>query len=198
MIMRLSQIVYVALVYFVASIPFSFLVAKALTNTDIREFGDGNPGAYNAWRYASKPAGYIGFTLDFLKGSLPIVIVKKLWPQSELMLFFTAVSSVSGHAWSWYLHFHGGKCLAVSAGVLLTLLDKYMPLFWACVLGALRFLGVSPGGSVLITLCTANVHTYFAVTSWYLRLTVLCISLIVLYKHKDVLFPNRSEAYMDV
>ena len=197
MAIRFYQMVYVIFVYLLSSIPFSLLVAKSLSGTDIREYGDKNPGAYNAWRYGSKAAGVFGFSLDFLKGGLAVFAAKKIWPDSELILLLTALSAVSGHAWSFYLHFNGGKALAVTAGVFLFLFKGFVALVWLLLFGFLRVLGVPTPKSVVITLFTANIQTFVSYRSWYLRSAVFLVSLIVTYKHKKALFSNQKEAYLD-
>ena len=57
----------VALVgYLLGSIPFGVIVAKR-SGVDIYSVGSGNPGATNVLREIGKPAGYLVFSLDFLK-----------------------------------------------------------------------------------------------------------------------------------
>ena len=62
------ETVGVALVgYLLGSIPFGVIVAKRY-GVDIFSVGSGNPGATNVLRSVGKPAGYVVFFLDFLKG----------------------------------------------------------------------------------------------------------------------------------
>ena len=53
--------------YILGSIPFGVLIAKR-NGVDIFSVGSGNPGATNVLRTIGKPAGYLVFFLDFLKG----------------------------------------------------------------------------------------------------------------------------------
>ena len=53
--------------YLLGSIPFGVLVARKY-GIDIYKVGSGNPGATNILREIGKPAGYLVFFLDFLKG----------------------------------------------------------------------------------------------------------------------------------
>ena len=55
--------------YLLGSIPFGVIVAKR-NGVDIFSVGSGNPGATNVLRSVGKPAGYLVFFLDFLKGLL--------------------------------------------------------------------------------------------------------------------------------
>jgi glycerol-3-phosphate acyltransferase PlsY len=44
------QIIWVLATYLIASVPFSVLIGKVVLGVDIRQFGDGNPGATNVKR----------------------------------------------------------------------------------------------------------------------------------------------------
>ena len=67
--------------YLLGSIPFGVLVAKRY-GIDIYRVGSGNPGATNVLREIGKPAGYVVFFLDFLKGL--VATVWFLFPLCEI------------------------------------------------------------------------------------------------------------------
>lgn len=180
-------LLYLVTVYLIASIPFSLVLAKILSGIDVRQFADGNPGAANAWHYGSKIAGTLGCILDISKGSVPVFLAKKYWPNSDSVLFLTGVIAVSGHAWPIYLNFNGGKSLAITAGVFLSLFDSLLVIYWIVLLAVLSSLSIPFAEGVIITLVVATIHTFILYTSWYLRFTVLIIALIVAYKHRITL-----------
>lgn len=173
--------------YLIASIPFSLVLARLICGIDVRKFGDGNPGAANAWRYGGKIAGTLGFIFDIFKGSLPVFFAKKYWPNSESVLLLTGVIAVSGHAWPIYLNFNGGKSLAVTTGVFLSLFDNLIVIYWLVLLAIVTSLAIPFAEGVIITLVVANIHTFILYKSWYLRITVLIITLIVASKHRQTL-----------
>lgn len=109
--------------YLVGGVPFGFLLGKA-RGVDIRQHGSGNIGATNAWRVLGRTCGLICFLLDFLKGWLPVLVVQQLTKNSAPPLptwapLVAVVGTVSGHVWTPYLRFKGGKGIATSAGALL-------------------------------------------------------------------------------
>jgi acyl phosphate:glycerol-3-phosphate acyltransferase len=55
--------------YFIGSIPFGLIIAKA-HGKDLRSIGSGNIGATNVSRALGRKWGYICFLLDFLKFKL--------------------------------------------------------------------------------------------------------------------------------
>src|SRR4030042_7085296 len=57
-----------------AAIPFSLLVGRLFLGEDIRDYGDGNPGAYNVFRAGGQKTGYLAVALDVGKG-VPFVFL---------------------------------------------------------------------------------------------------------------------------
>src|SRR5918997_185566 len=56
--------------YLLGSIPFGYLLVRAVAGADVRETGSGGTGATNVSRRAGKLAGGITLVLDPLKGAL--------------------------------------------------------------------------------------------------------------------------------
>ena len=70
----MNDIAWVILAYFAGSIPFSFILGKIFLASDIREVGDMNPGAANAWKAGGARVGVPALILDFSKGMLPVLL----------------------------------------------------------------------------------------------------------------------------
>ena len=108
--------------YLLGAIPFALLAGK-LKGIDIRKHGSGNLGATNAIRVLGKPVGLTVFVLDFLKGFIPVMVVRFLPAGSvaisEFMAFSCGAAAVVGHIFPVYLKFKGGKGVAATAGMLL-------------------------------------------------------------------------------
>jgi len=119
--------------YLIGSIPFGFVLVKAIKGIDIREHGSKNVGATNAMRVAGKPVGIAAFILDMLKGFVPVLIVSKVYTNiagtynNELVLnkdtlaIICGIAAILGHIFPVYLKFKGGKAAATSCGVFLFL-----------------------------------------------------------------------------
>ena len=82
------------------SIPFSYWLGKIFLHTDIRQYGDGNPGAFNAWRAGKYKIGLPALILDYLKGAIPVGLAKNVFGISGFGLIPIALSPVFGHAFS--------------------------------------------------------------------------------------------------
>lgn len=105
--------------YLLGSCPFSLLVGRWRLNTDIRQYGDGNPGAVNVFRAGDVKTGVIAVVLDIGKGFPFVFIAHFHFGLPELLIATIGLSAILGHAFSPFLRFKGGKAIAVTGGVLL-------------------------------------------------------------------------------
>jgi glycerol-3-phosphate acyltransferase PlsY len=121
------------------AIPFSVLIGRWFLGKDIREYGDGNPGATNVFRAGGQKLGYLAVFLDVAKGMPFVFLTHSLFGLSPVAVVAVAMGAVLGHAFSPFLGWHGGKSVAVTFGVLLALPQyEILMAFIVCmILGAL-------------------------------------------------------------
>jgi glycerol-3-phosphate acyltransferase PlsY len=118
------------------SIPFGILMARAFNVKDLQSKGSGNIGATNVARVAGFwPAGFLTFLLDFLKGAVVVAVVslpafqnwwQNTWSQQALYngeigintIWMVGFCAVSGHCFSPWVKFKGGKGVATGLGVI--------------------------------------------------------------------------------
>src|SRR5512140_2315364 len=62
----------IPLAFLCVSLPFSVWLGKILVGLDVRKFGDGNPGAANAFRTGNKLVGLLVLLLDISKAAAPV------------------------------------------------------------------------------------------------------------------------------
>ena len=105
--------------YLIGSIPFGYILVKIIIGDDIREVGSGNIGATNVFR-KSRMVGILTFVLDAGKGAIAVLIAKWLGVDIGWQAV-TAVASILGHVFTIFLHFKGGKGVAVGFGSFLAL-----------------------------------------------------------------------------
>lgn len=123
----LKLILGLVLSYLLGSIPTAYIFGKVTKGIDLRKHGSGNLGATNAFRVLGKAVGTTVLVLDILKGTLALLAAKSLFYSSSagislnLFLCLAAVAVVSGHNWTIFLGFKGGKGIATSLGVLIAL-----------------------------------------------------------------------------
>jgi len=123
MTLSVSAWLWPVLFYLVGSIPAGYLMGR-VCGIDIRQHGSGNIGATNVWRVLGPKWGLPAFAFDFLKGFLPLYLVRIFaFPEPEswtvsLILVLGGLAAIIGHNFTPWLGFKGGKGIATSAGVL--------------------------------------------------------------------------------
>lgn len=103
--------------FLVGSLPFAVWLGRWLAHTDIRRYGDGNPGAANAWRAGGWRIGVMAVLLDYLKGATPVAAAYFGWKMTGWEIIPIALAPVLGHAFSPFLRLRGGKGIAVTFGI---------------------------------------------------------------------------------
>ncbi|MEN0658101.1 glycerol-3-phosphate acyltransferase [Caldifermentibacillus hisashii] len=126
-------IVWTLIGFFSGSLMFSYWIG-CLLKMNIRETGDGNPGAANLWKEAGFPFGLLGIALDFLKGYVPIYFILQTVNETGFELIPIALAPILGHAFSPFLKFSGGKSLAVTFGVWSALTQFRVSFIYALIL----------------------------------------------------------------
>lgn len=120
----MERIICLAAGYVFGLIQTGYLYGR-INRIDIRNYGSGNSGTTNALRVLGKKAGVIVFFGDFLKAFLPCLAVRLLFrdrPEIDyLLILYTGLGVILGHNYPFYLNFKGGKGIAATAGLLVSL-----------------------------------------------------------------------------
>ena len=101
--------------YALGSVPFAFLLARR-AGIDVRVAGSGNVGAANVLRTSGAPLGVAVMALDITKGVASVWTAYVAAGTVDAMAAAGAAAIV-GHIYPVWLRFHGGKGVAVAAGV---------------------------------------------------------------------------------
>lgn len=112
--------IWMALVFIAflcGSLPFSVWLGKIFLKQDVRQFGDGNPGAANVFRSGSKLVGLIALLLDVTKAAAPVGFAYFNLGLRGIPMFLIAIAPVLGHVFSPFLGFRGGKAISATLGV---------------------------------------------------------------------------------
>ena len=105
----------VLLGYLAGSVPFAFLLARR-AGIDVRVAGSGNVGAANVLRTTGTGRAVAVMALDVAKGALAVLLAH-LSHAGATMTAVAGTAAVVGHVYPVWLRFHGGKGVAVAAGV---------------------------------------------------------------------------------
>jgi len=175
--------------YLLGAIPSAYLIGK-IKGKDITSEGSGNIGGTNAYRVLGARLGILVAAMDVGKVLLAL-IVTKIWLGTDPAVFAAALAAVTGHNWSVYVGFRGGKGIAVSIGTYLYLFPTLalpallVALFNVLVtkyvsLGSLNFIAAM----ALLLLVTES-------SPWFKVLGVLLL-VIGLYRHRTNIRALRS------
>ena len=145
----------VALIFFAfvcGSLPFSVWLGKIFLGLDVRQFGDGNPGATNVFKAGSKVVGLLAIMLDISKAAAPVGFAYFNLNIRGVSMFLIAVAPIFGHVFSPFLGFRGGKALAAALGVWigLTIYKVSLPAVVAALIGIALF--KSPGWAIMFAM----------------------------------------------
>lgn len=130
----LVALLYAALTFVIGGIPFSVLLGRFALGVDIRQVGDGNPGATNVARAGGKGWGALAVLLDGLKALIPVSVAYYGLGISGPGLVPIALAAPLGHAYSPFLGFRGGKAIASIAGAWTGLTGFEAPIVMAVAL----------------------------------------------------------------
>ena len=116
----IDMLVVSLILYIVGSIPFAVIISALFRLPDPRSFGSNNPGATNVMRSGNKYAGIFTLIGDALKGYIPVYVLLTMGfenYETYLLSFLILI----GHTFPIFLKFKGGKGVATSLGILLSL-----------------------------------------------------------------------------
>jgi len=111
----------------------SFIYGK-MHGVDIRTVGSGNAGSTNALRAFGTKVGFTVLFFDALKTIVAILLTRftlGVWhPElKSFIILYTACGVILGHNFPFYLNFKGGKGMAATLGLILSLLTL-QPLYF--------------------------------------------------------------------
>lgn len=112
----MTALLWSAALFLCGSLMFSYWLGFA-ARSNLREIGDGNPGALNLWRAAGFAYGVVGIALDFAKGFAPVAIMLASGRLPGYAAAAVSLMPVLGHAFSPFLRGRGGKAIATTFGV---------------------------------------------------------------------------------
>jgi glycerol-3-phosphate acyltransferase PlsY len=192
--------------YLLGSIPFGLLIARA-HGKDLRSIGSGNIGATNVSRALGRKWAYVCFSLDVLKGLIPMLATLPLarsvsassqTHQVVTLFLWLAVgcAAILGHIFPLYVKFKGGKGVATSFGVALglwpyyTISAAFAGAVWVAAVLVWRYVSLaSIAGAVAFPLALVAAiwltPAWSLAALWPLLLAAIAIPLMVIIRHRE-------------
>jgi len=168
--------------YLAGSLPFGLWLVRAVKGVDVRSFGSGNTGTINVFRVGGTGLGIAVFSLDVLKGFVPVWIAGLLAFPPPLVVA-VGLAAIIGHNWSLYLKFSGGKGVATSLGVVIALSWPAALIAFAIYLAVVLATRYSSLASMTAAVAAPVIMWRFDAPPAYIGFGVLA-ALFVLYRHR--------------
>ncbi len=185
--MMIYLILYFIATYFIAAMPFGYWMGK-LHGVDLINTGSGSTGATNVMRLVGKWQAFVVFSLDMLKGFIPVYYAKNYSIEfnnsNPWLLLVLTLLPIIAHSKSIFIGFKGGKSSATGFGVLMAL-NPLIAVITIVTWGAIVFLsGYSSLGSI-ISIPLVPIWLYvFGESLPVITFGILACIYIVLIKHR--------------
>lgn len=183
--------------FLLGSIPWGVVISRLFFHTDVRHHGSGNIGTTNSFRALGKAGGAAVFLLDFGKGVLSGLAAMWvcLWLSAsrgeldagtaQTIMALAFLGCTWGHIFSPWLHFKGGKGIAVAVGCEFVVLGVWPTLLeialFALLVAATKRVSV---GSIAAAVACPLIALYVFWGHWLPWLLVTVAAATVLWAHR--------------
>ena len=185
-----AYVVVAIIAYAIGSISFSVIFSRKFAGFDVREKGSGNAGTTNVLRTVGKKVAALTLVCDILKGVIAVLIamlVGHIWKELDtaLLKYLAGFMAILGHTFPIFFEFRGGKGVATSLGILLTIEPKIglICLIFAIILIALtKMVSV---GSILAAILFPILNIFIGQNNNFGTITIsILIALLVIFNHR--------------
>jgi len=145
------SIFWIIFSYLLGSFPSGYLISRA-SGKDILKIGWRKTSGSNVFRSVGKWQGTLTGILDLAKGYLAVFLAQNFGFSNEIQIF-SGVAAVTGHNWSLFLKFAGGRGIGTFIGAFLSLAPKilglslipfvFLALIWNAAISTLLFLATA-------------------------------------------------------
>ncbi len=169
--------------YLIGNISGSFIIGNLFLNKDIRKFGSGNAGTTNAFRVLGQKAGLVTFVIDFFKGIILVLIIRKFFGYEYVP--FGILFGVLGHDYPFYMSFKGGKGMAMTLGSLAIFSFKFtiIPyIIWLIIALTFRYISLA---SIMFFISSIISYGAFGDFSLENKILIAIVCLLGIIRHKS-------------
>jgi len=195
-----SSVLFLIFAYILGSFPSGYLITRWSTGKNILKIGWRKTSGSNIYRHIGKWQGLLTGILDMAKGYLAVYLAQKLGFSSDVQVL-SGVVAVTGHNWSCFLRFAGGRGIGTFIGAASALSPG---VFWLSFISFVLFSFILNSAIAtfifLATVLFLSIHFYQLETIGLF--TILCLLPILIkrlspieeifpLKEKKILIKNR-------
>ena len=182
----MEYLIVIIVLYLIGAISPAVLITQKVLGIDIREVNSKSAGTSNAVITLGLKYGTLVGVLDILKGAVPVLILRLIFPDNDIIWFVGGLSAVIGHIYPIHLGFHGGKGTATFGGLLFAVAPVYalgLLIIFAILTVALDYIAVS----TLLVIIVVPIAMYFQHYSY------ISIVLVSLFAKALAIVPIKTE-----
>ena len=183
--------------FFCGALPFSVWLIRIFLGKNVRDYGDGNPGAANVFRTGNNLIGLIALLLAVSKAAAPVGYAYHNLQIRGITMFLIAIAPMLGHMFSPFLAFKGGKAIAAALGVWigLTIWIASLPAVIAVVIGIIFF--TSSGWAVMLAMTAILITLLLWLPSPLLLSIWAAVTLLLAWTHRtDLRRPPHLRSWL--
>lgn len=193
--MILARIIALIIGYMAGLFQTGYIYGKS-QGIDIREHGSGNSGTTNTLRTLGWKAGAITFLGDCVKAVIAVVIVHFLFNGMDglkVVELYAGFGAVLGHNFPCYLKFKGGKGIACTAGVIISVCPLAAPVCLLLFIGIVLVTRYVSLGSIFVVIAFLIQTIVFNHMGWLgidgayrleFDIVVACFTAMGIWRHK--------------
>jgi hypothetical protein len=125
----MTAFLWVIISYLLGSLPFGYIISR-ISGKDVLRIGWRKTSGSNVFKNVGKWQGILTGLLDVVKGCIAVWGAQKIGLTTEVQVL-SGVAAVTGHNWSIFLRFAGGRGIGTFAGALLAI--SPLSLAWALI-----------------------------------------------------------------
>ncbi|MFT8324589.1 glycerol-3-phosphate 1-O-acyltransferase PlsY [Oenococcus sicerae] len=181
--MIFKTIIFIVLAYLIGSLMSGYWIGRFFYHKDIRDLGSGNIGTTNVFRTLGIKAGIVVMILDIAKGVVA-VLLPVFFGSIAVSPLILGLIAVLGHCFSVFMHFHGGKAVATTAGVMLGYNWRFFLVCFAILLFVL-FLTSMMSAASISSFIFGTAYTFIFLQDHLLSIICVIATLVTLYAHRE-------------
>lgn len=168
--------------YCIGSVPFAYLVPRALVGIDVRRAGSRNVGAANVLRTTRVGVAVSVVLLDIAKGASAVALAWAVGADTGIQAG-AAAAAIVGHVYPFWLKLHGGKGVAVACGAFVVLAPMAVAACAAVFAAAVWLSGYISLGSILATTLLAPATLLFDAGT-PVTVSAAGVAALILFRHR--------------
>ena len=182
-----KYLVVLALSYLLGSVPVGYMLLRAHSGVDVREYGSGRTGMSNVLRTGGGKLAAVTLTMDIAKGALAVILARQLIGSTGAEAA-AGIFVLAGHNWPVFLQFKGGRGILTGLGGLSVMAPLPAAIATVCFLLTTWLSRYISLGSIIGVICGCSSLVALVLVGMYsstYALYGIVGGAIIIWQHRD-------------